>query len=137
MTSQPSDRAVDLAFLALDHGIGSIDGGRDALIPFAIVESAEGRALNRFMAGTLEDSVAQGRVNLLLTPGLVLAVLAWDGFLTIDGQRSDAIFGEVYERGGEQSFVFAQRYRRTGLLRKRVERVGNVVLAGAGDPLFR
>ncbi|MBO9627700.1 MAG: hypothetical protein J7484_15165 [Microbacterium sp.] len=47
MSNQPSDRAVDLAFLALDHGLGSIDGGRDALIPFAIVEFGQPRTFGR------------------------------------------------------------------------------------------
>jgi hypothetical protein len=36
-------------------------------------------------------------------------VVAWDGYLTREGDRQDAIFVHAFEAGDEASFVFAQR----------------------------
>lgn len=52
-----------------------------------------------------------------------LYALAYDGYLTTDGERIDAAFVEAGERGQPVAFLIAQRYRvkkRSG----KVERVG-------------
>lgn len=39
-------------------------------------------------------------------------VLAWDGYVTLDSERSDAILMEAYESSLEQPALLAQRYKR-------------------------
>jgi hypothetical protein len=41
-------------------------------------------------------------------------VLWWDSFLTLDGDRTDAVICEVGVRKEASAFLFAQRYRREG-----------------------
>jgi nucleotide-binding universal stress UspA family protein len=128
-----SEELVDVVFAALDHGIDSVrDGG--ALVPFVLAEDADGRSLTRFAASTLEESQAQARQHAEAS-GAARVALAFDGYLTIDGERSDAILVEAQERGTDASVVFAQRYRPGGRLRK-FSTVGNAAFTGPGDGLF-
>ena len=129
-----SDELLDLVFAALDHGIGSVEDG-GPLIPFVLAETAGGRELTRFAAETLEEGVAQARQHAGASAADRVAV-AYDGYLTVEGERSDAIFVEAQERTAPSSVVFAQRYRPGGRLRK-FATVGNAAFAGEGDGLFR
>jgi hypothetical protein len=64
-----------------------------------------------------------------------LYAVAFDGYLTTDGQRLDAAFVEAGERGQPEAVVFAQRYRvkkRSG----KVERVGRPELVQAAAQLL-
>jgi hypothetical protein len=38
--------------------------------------------------------------------------LAWDGYYTHDGQRSEAVFVEAYEVGQDKGLLLAQPYTR-------------------------
>jgi hypothetical protein len=129
-----SDELLDLVFAALDHGIDSVSEG-GPLIPFALAETPEGRTLTRFATGHLEEGVAQAREHTREIPEATLIAIAYDGYLTIEGERSDAIFVEGQERGASSSVVFAQRYRPGGRLRK-FSTIGNAAFAGEGDGLF-
>jgi len=65
-----------------------------------------------------------------------LYAVAFDGYLTTDGERSDAAFVEAGERGQPEAVVFAQRYRvkkRSG----KVERVKRPLLVEATNQLLR
>ena len=124
---------MELVFVALDHGIESVaDGG--PLIPFAVMETADGRELVRFAAETLEDGHAQARQHVQSGDALRVAI-AHDGFLTVEGERSDAILVEAQERGQGTSLVFAQRYRPGGRFKKFAP-VGNAAFVAGGDSLL-
>jgi hypothetical protein len=127
---------MDLVFLALDHGVGSVsDAAGEALIPFLLTQDASGqRGLKRFMADTLEESVGMARSEARgLHPTVQLAVLAYDGFVTIQGQRSDAVVVQAQRRGASRSEMYAQRYGRDG---SKIAAVGNAVSLGEGESLF-
>jgi hypothetical protein len=62
--------------------------------------------------------------------------VAWDGYLTVEGERTDAVFVEAYEAGAESSTLLAQSYKAVGRIRKKIELVGNAAFVGRGDPLF-
>ena len=124
---------MEVVFAALDHGIDSVrDGG--PLIPFVLAERAEGRDLARFAAETLEQGHAQARRHAGSSDAQRVAV-SYDGYLTVEGERSDAVFVEAQERGSESSVIFAQRYRPGGRLRK-FSIIGNAAFAGEGEGLF-
>jgi hypothetical protein len=128
-----SEELIELIFAALDHGIESVrDGG--PLIPFLITESEDGRELMRFAAETLEEGQAQARRH-AKSSGAERVALAFDGYLTVDDERSDAVFVEAHEQGAASSVVFAQRYRPASRLRK-FSTVGNPAFTGAGGGLF-
>lgn len=128
-----SEELIEVAFAALDHAIDSVkDGG--PLIPFVIAESEEGRDLTRFASETLEEGHAQARRHAGSSAANRVAV-AYDGYLTVEGERSDAVFVEAQERGAELSVIFAQRYRPGGRLR-RFSTIGNAAFAGDGEGLF-
>ena len=122
---------MELVFVALDHGIESVaDGG--PLIPFAVI--ADGRELVRFAAETLEDGHAQARQHVRSGDALRVAI-AHDGYLTVEGERSDAVLVEAEERGQGTSLVFAQRYRPGGRFKK-FATVGNAAFVASGDSLL-
>lgn len=129
-----SDELMDLVFAALDHGIDSVSEG-GPLIPFVLAEGAEGRTLTRHVTELLEDGLAQAREQVRGEPGLERVAIAYDGYLTVEGERSDAIFVEGQERGRPASVVFAQRYRPGGRFRK-LATVGNPAFTGEGASLF-
>ena len=61
--------------------------------------------------------------------------VAYDGYLTTDGERLDAAFVEAGERGQSEAVVFAQCYRvkkRSG----KVERVGRPEMVQAAEQLL-
>lgn len=128
-----SEELIEVVFAALDHGIESVrDGG--PVIPFVLAERAGGRDLTRFAAETLEEAHAQARQH-AGSSDADRVVVAYDGYLTVAGERSDAVFVEAQERGSESSVIFAQRYRPGGRLR-RFGTIGNAAFAGDGDGLF-
>jgi hypothetical protein len=57
------------------------------------------------------------------------AAVAWDGYLTHQGTRTDAVFAEASEIGDSESVVVAQRYEVVGRLLKSVRPIGNAALA--------
>jgi hypothetical protein len=61
--------------------------------------------------------------------------VVYDGYLTVAGERSDAIFVEAQERGSTASVIFAQRYRPGGRFKK-FNTIGNAAFVSEGDGLF-
>ena len=62
-------------------------------------------------------------------------MVAFDGYLTVEGERSDAILVEGQERGQDESVGFAQRYRPGGRFKK-FATIGNAAYSGSGDRLL-
>lgn len=136
LMTQPTGEDVDLAFLALDHGIDSItppSGG--PLIPFVMIEDAVGnRRLARFMASTLEDSLDQARRTAATESDAARVAIAFDGYITLEGRRTDAIYVELHARNAPTGFMFVQRYETKGMLRKKLDRIGAPGLVGNDLP---
>ena len=126
---------MNFALFALDHAADSVLDSGGPLVPFAVTETRGERAISRFV-GDLEEGQHQARQTIRNTGGLDRAAVAWDGYLTVNGERTDAVFVEAFEAGGSESVLLAQRYRSVGRLKKRLERVGNAAIAGNGARLF-
>jgi hypothetical protein len=126
---------LDLVFVALDHGIGSLSAAsEEPFTPFLLTHSESGRQLKRFVADTYEGSVAAARSHAAGLPNSVqMAVLAFDGFVTIEGVRSDAVVVQAQRRGSPHSSTYVQRYKREG---SKIVEVGNAVGPSEDDALF-
>jgi hypothetical protein len=130
-----SDELVELAFAALDHGIESVRDGGGPLVPFTLSEGPDGRQLTRFAAELLEEGQEEARRHVREAAGAERVALAVDGYLSVEGERSDAILVEAQERGMTTCLVFAQRYKPAGRL-SAFESVGNAGFVGPGSSLL-
>jgi hypothetical protein len=135
LVADPSEALMNLAFFTLDHATESVVASGGPLVPFAVLEIHGQRSLTRF-AGDLEDGQRRARDEVRASDGASRAAVAWDGYLTTDAGRTDAVFVEASEEGDPESVVLAQRYVVSGRLRKKSEAVGNAALVKRGPPLF-
>jgi hypothetical protein len=129
----PSEEFASFFFLAIDHGFDSIESGGGPLTPFAMTVSASGeKSLHRFAADRLEQGLEMARSHVAANRESVSKyAIAWDGYVTLGGKRTDAILVEAAERGDNRALLFCQRYRhvKRGLLRRtHAERIGNPAL---------
>jgi hypothetical protein len=132
---EPTDELMTFALFALDHAADSVLDSGGPLIPFALLDVNGERSLARFV-GDLEDGQQRARDAVNATPSASMGAVAWDGYVTIHGERTDAVFVEASASGAEASIILAQRYVQAGRVRKRLERLGNAAMVGAGSPLF-
>lgn len=134
--NRSSRQLLDLLYFGLDHGIDSVRGG-GPLIPFLVREEDGVRSLLRIVAETLEESVERCRDAARELPRSVERyAIAYDGYLTVGGQRTDAIVVEGAERGRSCGVRMAQRYRpRRGLFR-RLTTIGNAADLGNAENLL-
>jgi hypothetical protein len=117
----------DLMFQVLDHAVASIRDSGGPLTPFSIAEDGSGeKTLTRYAAERLEEGEAQGKRKIEeARAGIVRYAFAWDGFVTIEGKKWDAILVEAGDKIEETGILLCQRYQKKGFLRKGVEPVGN------------
>lgn len=104
---------MELAGFFVAHAVWSISDG-EILIPLAGAETAAGqRNLIRFASDRIEDGVAAGQKWLAENPDRAArAVLVFDGFITLAGQRSDALLAMVRDFApGNASATWAVPYR--------------------------
>ncbi len=134
---QMSEEFADLMFLALDHGVESVKASGGPLIPFIVVEQDGKRELHRFATELLEEGQQQARAAISALPASATAyALAYDGYITVDGKKFDAILVEASERGREAGVQMAQRYTPKKVLRS-FQTVGNPALLGECETLLR
>ena len=116
--TEPSQELADLAFFALDHAVESVKVSGGPLIPFAATEDESGRTLNRFVTELLEEGQQQARDYVGGATDAHRVAIAYDGYLTIEGERFDAVLVEAQQRGDASGLILAQRYRTGGRFRK-------------------
>ncbi|MBB2924081.1 DUF3806 domain-containing protein [Cellulomonas cellasea] len=131
LSTGPSPEVEALASFALAHAVHSIVPEGGPLVPFCLLEEADGeRSLHRFV-GELRESVERARDHARAS-GAVRAAVAWDGYLTADGTRTDALFVEASDTG-RSSVLRAQRY---SPVPGRTAPVGEPVTLERGAPLL-
>jgi nucleotide-binding universal stress UspA family protein len=130
-----SDELIDLALFALDHGVESIKDAGGPLVAFAVTEGPDGRNLVRFPTERVEEGPAHAREHIRGAGDPVRVAIAYDGYVTVEGERTDAILVEAQERGQPASVIMAQRYRPGGRLR-RFSTIGNAAFLGDGESLL-
>jgi hypothetical protein len=129
-----NDELMKLVREGINTGFGLIQEADEDITPLLITETtitvlAE-QDLNQIFALIQE---------LLVSNTIKRGALIYNGYLTLRGERSRALFAEGYEQGKDKKWCFAQVYRPTmkvGLLRKAQppECLGNLkFLAGEGE----
>lgn len=127
---------MDWAFVALDHATESVVDAGGPLVPFAMTTGGDGgRRLQRF-TGDLEQGLSSAREAVAGAAGAVLGAVAWDGYLTAEDRRMDAVFVEASERGEPESVVLAQRYVPAGTTGSATATYGNPRLVARRPSLF-
>lgn len=127
--AKASPQLQQLAFEALDLGFRCFSD--DDRVPFALIvdEGGEGHLIDfRSAGGVIDgDHVTSVRQVIAKTfPKAQRYALVWDGYLTKEKVKQDAVFAEAGEHGSDEAFIFAQPYRQKNR-RKTFEKIGDAV----------
>lgn len=121
---------MELVFTALDHGVDSIRSSGGPLVPFLMMETEGARNMYRFVTERLEDGPVEARNALWSAEERPqFAVVCYDGYITTEGKRYDAVMVEAYDRKDPFCYVLAQRYKPKALL-SRFTTIGNAAFIG-------
>ena len=105
------DKVGLLMNFALGHALWIVSSG-GGVSPFTVTESEGKRHVNVFVGQPYETAVDAARQSLIgADPKTEMCALAFDGYVTMDGVRLDAILVEVVSRGMKGALVAHQRYR--------------------------
>jgi hypothetical protein len=108
MSDGPSPRALDLVSSALGRALDEVVATGGPLPPVSMHTDEDGTTLHRYVAGRLEGSLAAAREALADVNGDW--VLVWDGYLTIEDWRTDALYAHLEVEGDDGAHLFAWRY---------------------------
>ena len=112
----------DLVFKALDHAIESVSGG-EMLVPFVMTNTN----IHRFVADRVEIAKDKAENYIKEQKDEPLMVLAYDGFITVENIKHDAVFVKSIDRNRKKKLVLAQRYVPT-TTEQIFKKIGNPVL---------
>lgn len=107
------EKTAELTGLFAAQAILSVSQG-EHLVPLLGVERPDGtRILRQLAAGKLEELIAVGQRWLSMNPeGVTRGVLIYDGYITLEGEKTDALILEAHTYGeGASSFGMAIPYR--------------------------
>jgi hypothetical protein len=128
--SSVNEQLLALVSFTVEHALASIEQGAP-LIPFLISEKDGERLLGRFFTGRLEDSVEELVRNAQATISSVdRLALAFDGYVTSDGLKAEAIVVRATESSEGLSHNFGQRYTRSARDLRTV-RLGELMFLGS------
>jgi hypothetical protein len=132
-----SQEYSDFIFLGLDHGINSIKDGGGPLVAFVMTKTGEQKQLDRILTDRLEDAPIEAEKFLkAIRPRPKLALIAYDGYATVKGERNDAIIVRSFDTSEEDGLIFAQRYiPKKG--ESGIESYGNSALMGVEPNILR
>jgi len=137
MTKVP-DNAVALAGFTLAHATWSVSDlpDEELLVPLAIVERGEQRALMRFEAETQEDAISEGKRAMAEGNDAKVWAFAREGALRMQagGEQQDALVVDFWAEGMDHPLTLIQpfeRYTKHGRFRL----VGDMIISSGGEVL--
>jgi hypothetical protein len=102
-----SPELLEFAISALNLATKSVIDSGGPLVSFSLVKGGqegqqEGQKgqLTRFVTELLEEGLLKARAKVRDTVGLHRAAVAWDGYLTMDGARTDTVIVEAFRGRG-------------------------------------
>src|SRR3989338_890308 len=131
-----SQRLMNLVFTSIDYGI-EIVRKKDSHLTPALWSEAAGKITNQhIVAANPVIGVEKAREFVKnLTQETEVYVILYEGYVTLDATKYDAIMAEAGERGQETALVFAQRYQPKKFLKSFII-IGNVGFFGPAQNLF-
>lgn len=134
---ETADSTKELVFTALDYALENAQLSDQPFTPFSFARREDGTAtLARFAVAPGADvpETLDAARDYLATaePGTTAITLAYDGYTTYDGERTEAVFIEAHQVDLDRALVLAQRYVRTD---GEVQPLGNPMLQAEVDPL--
>lgn len=113
MRERPPPAAADLVSVALTRALREIGATGGPVLPTSMHRDAHGDRLQRYSGPDLPAAVANARAALEQVD-LDTWVLVWDGYLTADGVRTEALYAHLEVVGEPHAHLYAWRYQRTG-----------------------
>lgn len=102
---------MDFVFNGLDYGVYSISDGGGPLVPYLMTQIGDKKELKRFVTEKYEEGISTAEITLgELSPKPDFALIAFDGFITWEEKKYDAIFIKAYDKTQDEGFEFCQRY---------------------------
>ncbi len=134
---EAKEALVELMFKGIDHGVSSIEDEEGLLITFSIFEQNKELKIARFATEKVEDGQVQAKNYLRqMKPQPNLAIIAFDGIVTIENQEFDAIIIEGFDKNDVTGYVLAQRFiRKNG--ETKFEPIENAAYLGNCPNIFR
>ncbi len=108
MPPEPSPQALDLVATALGRALDDVVDGGGPLTPMSVHVVPGGIDIRRYAADRLGDALSAARTQLADADGDW--VLVWDGYLTIDEWRTDALYAHLELAEESTAHLFAWRY---------------------------
>ena len=132
MEMKLSDVVLKLVKESINLAMNCAETG-EVLLAF-IMTAGDPGAIHSLAGGSSDEvlNMAQKEVD-GFGPETTAFAFAYDGFLTLRGEKTDCIYVEAAEIGGEKIFKFAQRYRPKKFSHP-VERIGNFMCLERGEP---
>lgn len=127
---QHDPQFMGFMFGGLDHGIGSISDGGGPLVPFLMTQTGDKKELKRFVTEQYEEGItAAGQTLQTIAPVPDFALIAFDGLITREEKKYDAILVRAFDKRQDEGFTFCQRYVPRNEERG-IEPVGNPAFIG-------
>lgn len=104
-----SNNLTDKIITVMDHAIGLKKDGIDPMIPFAFVYIGDGGTLKSFLGDTPEyaDKMFE---KTILEEDPDYAIYGYDGFLTVEGKKTDAVIFKAYDKTDDTIYLVGQRF---------------------------
>jgi len=115
-----SRESGDFVFATIDIGMQEAATTDVGFTPFVTLQASDGGMVVCHMdtgEGEYngEEGVAFCREHLrTVDPSVRCVAIVWDGYVTLDDRRTEAVFVEAYELGQPVGVLMAQRYERVG-----------------------
>ena len=128
--NEAKESLIELMFKGLDHGIGSIQDSEGVLIAFSIFEENNELKIVRFVTDKIEDGPIQAQKHLeKMDKKPDLAIIAYEGIVSIENEKFDAVIVEGFDQDDTDGYVLAQRFKRKTADSK-FEAIGNAGFFG-------
>ena len=111
MRERPPPAAEDLVVLALGRALRELEATGGPLLPTSMHRDADGDRLVRYRGADLPTATAAAR-EALTEVALDTWVLVWDGWLTSEGVRTEALYAHLEVVGEPHAHLYARRYQR-------------------------
>lgn len=132
---QEARALVEIALTAMSHAFRSLETGEGPMSPFVMTDSdSEGRAIYRFEAKSLGHALDSAQIWLETADDEVCRyAFAWDGYITVDDEKWDALFVEAGNRTLPHGMLLCQRYAPESGIRSATRRIGEPILVEKPD----